>query len=78
MNENVKNILFKFSKYRVQVLVDVVEKRLQNHDSEQTPEKFYLPISRNRFVKGGFTLCVEKSVEDGRSIRDRSELQKPV
>lgn len=78
MNENVRTLLNIFSRHSDEMLVPLVEERLQDQDYVHSFRGGQLSVTRNRYVKGGFKLCVEYYMEAGNFICERSEWRKPV
>lgn len=73
-----KSLLNMFSKQDIEVLVNVVKERLQNHGYAKSLKGVRQSVSRRAFLHNGYTLHFKYQMEEGNFICDRPDLRNHV
>lgn len=75
INKTVKTLLMMYSNHFVEVIADVVIRRLGDRDCAQSLRIVSLSLSGSGFVNGEFTPSLQYHGEDGKFSRERQDLQ---
>lgn len=74
INDNVTKVLGMFSKYAIEVLVDLLKGRIQDQCCPRCFQRVHLAVYRSGLVVGRDTPCRKYYVEEKIFIRDRPKL----